>query len=177
MPLDLYLWFDKPSNGAKEIEGESQDKDLREKERVKPIKIKSFDLGVGNKTTIGSASGGASSGRCELKEFSISKATDSCAPDFFIGCATGGHYESATILLRKDNKNIIKYKFSLCFITEVAWKGSEGDDSPGEDIKFVYGALRVEYYPQLSDGKMKGQPKIAEWNQVNNSQTSVVTQH
>src|SRR5205085_5609310 len=128
--LDMYLWFKGPTGAAKEIKGEAQDKDLREKEQCQPIKIKQFGFEIENATTIGSASGGASSGRCVLKPFSIGKVTDGCSPDFFTACATGGHYGTATILLRKDKKKYISYEFSMCFVTKVNWSGGESDESP-----------------------------------------------
>ncbi len=175
--LDIYLWFEEPSGGAKPILGEAQDKDIREKEQVEPIKIKQFGFEIENMTTIGSASGGASSGRCVLKPFTIAKVTDSCSPDFFTACATGGHYGRATILLRKDNKPYIRYTFSMCFVTKVNWSGGESDESPSESIEYAYGALKIMYYPQTSGGTMKNKPKISVWNQVNNSATETVTQH
>jgi len=175
--LDMYLWFEEPTGGALPIKGEAQDKDIKEKEGgALPIKIKQFGFEIANATTIGSASGGASSGRCVLNPFSISKVTDSCSPDFFTACATGGHYGRATILLRKDNKPYIRYIFNMCFVTKVNWSGGESDDAPGESIEFAYGALKIMYYPQTAKGTI-GSPKTAIWNQVNNSQTDTVTQH
>jgi len=176
--LDMYLWFEEPTGGAKEIKGEAQDKDIREKESgAQPIKIKNFSFEIENATTIGSSSGGASAGRCVLKPFTIAKVTDSCSPDFFTACATGGHYGRATILLRKDNKPYLRYTFSMCFVTKVAWSGGESDDAPGEGIDFAYGALKIMYYPQGKDGVTINKPKISIWNQVNNAPTETVTQH
>jgi type VI secretion system secreted protein Hcp len=176
--LDMYMWFQEPTGGAREIKGESQDQGLRQMYSCQPIKIKQFGFEIANATTIGSASGGASSGRCVLNPFSISKVTDSCSPDFFGACATGGHYGKAWIFLRKDNKPYICYIFSMCFVTKVNWSGGESDESPGESIEFAYGALRIEYYPQDSKGNIKGNAaKISMWNQVNNSPTDHVVEH
>lgn len=173
--LDIYLWFEEPTGGAMAIIGEAQDQKIRAEEGCKPIKIKQFGFEIENVTTIGSASGGASSGRCVLKPFTISKVTDSCSPDFFTACAIGGHYGRSTILLRKDGKSYIRYTFSMCFVTKVNWSGGESDETPSESIEFAYGALRIMYYPQSSSGNMKPQPKIAVFNQVNNSLTDIVT--
>ncbi len=176
--LDMYLWFEEPTGGAKEIKGEAQDKDIRDKESgAQPIKIANFKLDIENQTTIGSGSGGASSGKCKLNPFSISKNTDSCSPDFFTACATGGHFGRATILLRKDNKPYIRFTFAMCFVTKVSWGGGEGDEAPKDDIEFAYGALKIMYYPQSKTGETINKPKISVWNQVNNSATESVTQH
>lgn len=176
--LDIYLWFEKPSNGARDIEGESQDKKLRDEIKARPIKLKSYGFSVENATTIGAGSGGASSGRCILNKFNITKFTDNCTPDFFAGCATGGHYDKAMLLLRKDGVNFIRFTFNMCFVTKVDWAGSEGDDAPGETIEFAYGALKIEYFRQTKDGKeASGPPKIAIWNQVNNDDSETVTQY
>jgi type VI secretion system secreted protein Hcp len=174
--LDMYLWFQEPTGGAGPIKGEAQDNNIRAQERCEPIKIKQFGFEIENITTIGSASGGASSGRCVLKPFTISKVTDSCSPDFFTACAVGGHYGKATILLRKDAKPYIRYAFSMCFVTKVNWSGGESDETPSESIEFAYGALRIEYYPQSATGNMKAQPKIALFNQVNNTLSDVVVE-
>lgn len=170
--LDIYMWFTDPTGGALPIKGESQDADLKVH---LPIKLKQFGFEVENATTIGSASGGASSGRCVLKPFSIGKVTDGCSPDFFLACATGGHYGTATILLRKDKKKYISYEFSMCFVTKVNWSGGESDESPSESIEFAYGALLITYYPQVSTGALKGTTKTGMWNQVNNSKDPIVT--
>jgi type VI secretion system secreted protein Hcp len=173
--LDLFLWFTGNTGGANQIIGEAQD-DLLRKEKIAPIKIKQFGFEIENLTTIGSASGGASSGRCILKPFTIGKVTDSCSPDFFGACSVGGHYGSATILMRKDGKKYILYSFSMVFVTKVNWSGSEGDETPSESIEFAYGALRIEYYPQDAKGSMLT-PKITRWNQVNNTNNEFVEQH
>jgi type VI secretion system secreted protein Hcp len=174
--LDLYLWFEQPAAGALPILGEAQDNNIRSQENCQPIKIKQFGFEIENVTTIGTASGGTSSGRCVLKPFSISKVTDSCSPDFFTACAVGGHYGKATILLRKDGKPYIRYMFSLCFVTKVNWSGGESDETPSESIEFAYGALRIMYYPQGKGGEVKT-PKIALWNQVNNALNDTVVEH
>lgn len=174
--LDMYLWFEGPQ-GCNNIKGEAQDADIRAKENgALPIKIKNFGFEIANAPTIGSASGGASSGRCVLNPFTIQKTTDSCSPDFFGACAKGGHFDKATIFLRKDNKPYIRYVFNMCFVSKVNWSGSESDEAPSESIEFAYGALRIFYYPQTKKGELVA-PKQAVWNQVNNNETDTVAEY
>jgi len=176
MAIDAFLYFEAPDNGARAILGEAQDKEFSAK---KALEITSFTFGIENTTTIGSASGGASSGKSVLNKFSIEKTTDSCTPDFFVGCGNGGHYGKAVLALRKSSgaKRLvfIQYTFSLVFVTKVEWKGSKDDESPTESIEFAYGALTIEYFPQDN----KGNPlpkKECSWNQVNNEESGEVVQ-
>ncbi len=179
MAIDAFLYFADPAGGCRPIKGECQDK-VYGGPSYNALEITSYTFGIENTTTIGSASGGASSGKAVLQRFSIEKLTDSCTPDFFIGCGTGGHYKKATLVLRKSagsqKVTFISFVFCLVFITKVEWKGDKDSESPTESIEFAYGALRIEYQPQDKDGKPKGSPKIARWNQVNNDETDEVVQ-
>ena len=65
------------------------------------FEIKDFSFGVENKTTIGSATGGAGSGKVKFNEFTIKKTTDSASPTLFAKCASGAHIKEAALTVRR----------------------------------------------------------------------------
>ena len=122
------------------------------------FEIKSWSFGVENPTTIGSATGGAGAGKIKFNEFQITKKSDSASPSFFLSAATGSHYKTVTIEMRKaggdpksTGKPFLTYKFGTVFTTKINWSGP-GDEGPEESITFVYGQLAIQYQPQKSDG-------------------------
>ena len=121
------------------------------------FEIKSFSFGVENPTTIGSATGGAGAGKIKFNEFTIKKTSDSASPFFFLNAATGAHYKTVTIQMRKAGgdpqsagKPFLIYKFGTVFTTKIDWSGP-GDEGPEESITFVYGQFVVQYQPQKPD--------------------------
>lgn len=185
MAIDCFLTFTKPTNGAREINGEAQD-ELFAATEGKPggIAIVKFSFGVENQTTIGSATGGAGSGKAKLKEFEFDKVADRSTPAFFIACASGGHYMKVMLYFFKTGGQqsaglnlrvpFLMFQFELVYITDVSWSYGGDDEQPTETIKFVYGAMAVVYTPQKSDGTIDATGRdIAVWNQVKNNQKSL----
>src|ERR1041385_2190139 len=89
MPIDYFIWFDK-------IEGTSTDEHFKG-----AFEIKDWSFGVENPTTIGSATGGAGSGKAKFNEFTIKKTTDQASPLFFRSCAAGTHFPKIELFCRK----------------------------------------------------------------------------
>ena len=178
MAIDTFIWFDHTGAAAAlEVVGETQD-DRFKKGGSGPagafgaFEIKDWSFDVQNKTTIGSATGGAGGGKAEFAEFTITKAVDTASPAFFKNCVAGAHYKEVVLACRKAGadptsagKEYLTYTFSTVFTTKVAWK--HGDDGPAEDITFVYGQLKIEYLPQDKTGKLAN-PKIAGWSVLTN---------
>jgi type VI secretion system secreted protein Hcp len=134
------------------------------------FEIKDFSFGVENPTTIGSATGGASTGRAQFQEFTITKTSDKASPAFFKNCVTGAHYKTVTLSMRKAGgdptsagKPFLSFKFGTVFTTKIDWSGP-GDEGPEESITFVYGSLQVAYNAQDP-----GNSTSFEWNPVDNS--------
>ncbi len=122
--------------------------------------IKDFSFGVENPTTIGSATGGAGAGKINFNEFTIKKTVDSASPLIFKNAATGAHYKTVTLTMRKaggdpqsSGQVFLKYTFGTVFTTKINWSGP-GDEGPEEQVTFVYGALAVEYKTQKHDGTL-----------------------
>src|SRR5438034_3101761 len=87
--VDAFIWFDGVSGPSKDPA------------HAGAFEIKDFSFGVENPTTIGSATGGAGAGKIKFNEFTIKKTTDKASPAFFKNCATGAHYKTVIIAIRK----------------------------------------------------------------------------
>jgi len=64
------------------------------------FEIKDWSFDVTNKSSVGSATGGAGGGKAEFGEFTITKASDRASPAFFRNCVAGAHYKSAVLQIR-----------------------------------------------------------------------------
>ncbi|QEL14627.1 type VI secretion system tube protein Hcp [Limnoglobus roseus] len=176
MAVDAYIWFN-AAQGAATLspKGETTDQVFS---GLNAFDLKDFSFSVENKSTVGSATGGAGGGRIEFKEFEIKKPTDAASPMFFRNCAAGMHYDVVSIAIRKSGgaagaktalsgKPYLVFHFGMVFTTKIGWSGP-GDEGPSESITFSYGELKIMYYPQKADGTMDTQAKIAEWSQLKN---------
>jgi type VI secretion system secreted protein Hcp len=133
------------------------------------FEIKDWSFGVENPTTIGSATGGAGAGKIQFNELTIKKTVDSFTPLLFKNCATGSHYKTVTLDLRKVNSTnasdstvFMRFQFGTVFTTKIDWSGP-GDEGPEESITFVYGQLTVEYKAQNSTNST-----LVGWDQIQN---------
>jgi type VI secretion system secreted protein Hcp len=132
------------------------------------IELIGFNLGATNPTTIG-IGGGGGQGKVQVTPFAFTKRTDKSSPQLFQACATGKHFETATVTLHKAGGNAaldyLKYKFTDVFIENISWSGnSGGNDLPLENVSFAYGRVEVTYTPQKEDGS-KGSPVVGTWDQ------------
>jgi type VI secretion system secreted protein Hcp len=174
MAVDTFIYFEEQA-GMLPIEGETKDDFFKKgssSAKNGAFELKDWSFEITNKSTIGSATGGAGGGKTEFAEFNITKTTDSASPAFFRNCVAGAHYKTVTLAMRKAGgdprsagKPFLMYRFGTVFTTKVSWES--GDDAPTEKITFVYGTLEVEYAPQNEDGTMgKGKPQG--WSQITN---------
>src|SRR2546421_50035 len=104
MAIDTFIVFEEQS-GMDKIFGETQDiffnKDGKGGKGRGAFELKDWSFDVSNKTTIGSATGGAGGGKAEFAEFTISKPVDAASPSFFKNCVAGAHYKTVTLSCRK----------------------------------------------------------------------------
>jgi len=176
MAFDAFLQI---SGGAIAVEGETLDGDFS---KLKAFEIKSFKIEVKNPTSMGSSGGGAGTGKCQLEPFEIGKVTDNCSPSLFKTCATGQHYPTAILSVRKAGGGgksktgsvYLKYTFNCVFVNSVSWSGSSGDDLPEETVQFAYGSCTIEYTPQTAAGTGSAKVNSQTWNQVTNNDSATV---
>jgi type VI secretion system secreted protein Hcp len=175
MAIDTFIWFDHTSAAAGQpVAGETLDDFFKGTSPSPAFELKDWNFGASNKSTIGSATGGAGGGKAEFSEFSITKTVDSASPNFFLNCVTGTHYGTVTLACRKAGPSgdrtggpYLRYIFQTVFTTDVKWAHSE--EGPTETITFVYGQLKIEYTPQDSTGKVDtSKMKSTGWSVITN---------
>jgi type VI secretion system Hcp family effector len=154
--VDAFIWFEGAA-GHMAPQGETRDAGLHSSSHP-AFEIKDFSFGVENPTTIGSATGGAGTGKIKFNEFTIMKMTDQASPAFFKNCCAGAHYNKVTLAMRRAGGDpssagtpFLQFKFETVFTTKIDWTGP-GDDGPEESISFVYGTLGVKYSNQEATG-------------------------
>ena len=163
MAFDAFIVFAGSGVGAVDIEGETMDKEMKEK---KAFEVMEFNFDVENTLNIGSASGGAGAGKVQFNEFNVKKRTDKASPFLFLHCCNGGVFNDVYLLLRRagvdmsaGGGNYLKFSFKLVAVKKIGW--SSGDEICEEEVVFEYGAIRMEYWYQDESGKGTG-PKDAE---------------
>jgi type VI secretion system secreted protein Hcp len=146
MAFDAFLRLDG-------ITGESQ------KEHHKgQIDLMSFSWAASNGTAVGTGTG-VSTGKVQVSDFSIMKATDSSSPVLYQTCCGGSVIPTGNVYLRRQvqgNATIyLEYSFTNVFVTSINWSGSGGGgDSPSESVTFCFEVGTVDYAPQNDDGTL-----------------------
>src|SRR5258708_2833712 len=100
MAFDSFLQFVSPGSNAPTIVGESQDPKFQQP--VQAIEISEFGFGGENTLSIGSATSGAGAGKATFKEFTVKKLVDTASPSLLVMLATGSHYVTVQLCLRKS---------------------------------------------------------------------------
>lgn len=149
------------------LKGESADRDHKAE-----IDIVSFSWGAANATTIGSATGGAGTGKVQFDQMRFVKKTDASTPLLVQACASGQHFKNGTFVVRKAGGAQLEYlklALNLVFVTDFQQQGSpKGDEIPLETVTLAVGSIVLHYQQQGADGKALGGPSLASWNQVKN---------
>ena len=182
MPVDVYLLLPAaPPNLPPLVSDAPKDEFLsRQFPKSLVVSVRDFSFGAQNPATIGSATVGPGAGKIKFSELVVRKAVDQLSPSLFIISASGGHFPSVQLVVRRAGgaareapKPYLAYDFQMAFVSDVQWSGGAGDD-PVEQVTFAYGALAVGYYPQKPDGSL-GQPTKQGWSEVLNKATGSET--
>jgi type VI secretion system secreted protein Hcp len=149
MAFDTYLIID----NANTIKGEATAAGLSP--ATGWTELFSFSLGASNPTTVGTQSGGLSSGKVSVSSFNLMKKTDNASPLLFGACCNGQHFPTASVVCRKatgssgKQQTFLKYDFTDVMIESIQWSGSSGgDDTPTESVSFAFATIAVQYFLQ-----------------------------
>lgn len=169
MSIDAFLYFP----GQTDVVGETLDADMADK---KAFELKSFDFSAKNVVSIGSYKGGGGAGKADFEPVTIEKRTDTGSCGLFAALCSGKHFDEAILELRRSGGSggssgatFMKIHFKMVMISEMSWTG--GDDSADEKVTFEYGAIKIEYFKQGSDGRMSkasGAQGETKWSRVLN---------
>lgn len=110
------------------------------------IEIHSWSWGA-TQTVIRSGSGGVGAGKVQFQDFHFTKQVDKSSAKLFRACATGQHFPSATLVVRKKGGGQQEYlivKFSDVLVTSYSSGGSGSDALPVETISFNVGEVDLQ---------------------------------
>jgi type VI secretion system secreted protein Hcp len=135
------------------ITGESQ-----KAKHTGEIDLMSFSWGASNSSSVGTGTG-VSTGKVNVSDFSIMKATDSSSPVLFQKCCDGSVIATGVVTLQRQIQATatpyLVYNFQNVFVTSIQWSGSGGaGDAPMESVSFCFEVGTVDYSPQKDDGSL-----------------------
>jgi type VI secretion system secreted protein Hcp len=135
------------------------------------VEVHSFSWGVTHMQTMGSATGGAGSGKAALGELQISKVVDKSSSILFQKCATGEHFAKGKLIVRKaggTQMEYLVYNMETVFVTSCHISSAHGEENANESVSLAMGKLGMDYTAQGSDGKPQGGPIHGGWDQLSN---------
>jgi type VI secretion system secreted protein Hcp len=136
---DVFLKLD-------DVPGESADA-----QHAGQIEVSSFDWGSGLQNT---ASSGSGAGKVTVHDLSITKYVDKSSPVLMKACATGTHFNSAIIVVRKaggTQQDYLTYTLEDVLVSSYSVSDS---GQPTEHMSLSFGKISVEYKPQKPDGSL-----------------------
>jgi len=161
MSLDIFLKIDG-------IDGESTDD-----KHAKSIEVLAWSWGASNGGGFHSGAGGATAGRVNIQDISLTKYTDASTATLFQHVCNGKHIKSALLTVRKatgDGKlgDFLKYSFTDIIVSSYSSGTSTGEGRPTENLSFAFGKVAMEYFKQDAKGALSvaGQ---ASWDLIKNA--------
>jgi type VI secretion system secreted protein Hcp len=171
MPVDAFLQFAETGASGITLDGETRDQAMTQKTPI-PFEIQEWSFAISNTPNIGSATGGAGSGKAKFEPFTVKKSIDTASPFCFLTCCAGGHFKTVNLFVRKaggtaqqSGQIYLEFNFKLVAVSNIAW---ENGDVPMENITFEYGAIKFNYSPQDSTGAV-GNTITTQWDQITNT--------
>ncbi len=131
------------------VKGESQDDKHKDE-----IHVSSFSFGVTN-TGTGGSNLGSGGGRSNIQDMHFTKVVDAASPNLFIGCATGKHFGTATVTVRRAGEKpqeYLTYKLTEVYISSISTSGHEGGGIAQESVSLNFSKVEITYTPQNADG-------------------------
>ncbi len=165
MANDVFIQF-KDSKGTA-VAGESTD----DKFKDNWSDVLSWGVSSIQEQTLGSATGGAGTGKVRLGDFQFSKYWDKASPPLLKQLYTGEHFKSVQVVIRQagggdtPQKPYLVIDMGEVFVTAQSISG--GGDRPAESWTLTYGQIGYTYKPQKTDGTEDG-AVVAGWDQITN---------
>jgi type VI secretion system secreted protein Hcp len=133
-----------------DVEGESDD-DTHGKE----IQLSSFSFGVAN-AGAGGWGGGSGASKANVQDIHFTKLVDKSSPNLFQACATGKHFDDATVTIRKAGGDApveyLIYKLTEVFVTSHNISGHDGGGIAQESGSINFSKVEMTYNPQTAEG-------------------------
>ncbi len=131
------------------------------------IRVSSFEWGVQNSTTIGTATGGAGAGKSTGKKIKLTIPTGPWSRELMNNLVRGAHYPQIVIdHVNPDGRPAYRVSIQTLFLTD--YYSTPSAKAPAEDvIEGVYGGFRAEYFTVGADGRVT--TSAVGWNFITNT--------
>lgn len=150
MAVDMFIKIDA-------LKGESKDKT-----HAGEIDVLAWSWGLSNSGTF-HMGGGGGSGKASIQDLSFTKYVDSSSADLQLACATGKHFKTAKLVVRKAGDTPLEYiiiELTEFLVTSVSTGGSGGEDRLTENVTLNFEQVHFTYWTQDDKG---GKGKSSEW--------------
>ena len=156
MAVDMFLVL-------KGVEGETKDDTFADE---KAMDVLAWSWGMSQSGSFHQGGGGGT-GKVAIQDISVTKWVDKASPTLMRYTATGAHFESGKLVVRKAGGkkplNYIEIELKKIMVTSVSTGGSGGEDRLTENVSLNFGEFKVIYRAQKDDGT--GEPDVDfAWN-------------
>jgi len=135
------------------IEGDSQSKS-----HPGHIEVESFSWGETNAGGPGKGTG-AGAGKVQMQDFHFQMKTSKASPVLMTSCASGKHFSDATLSCRKaggEQRDFLVVKMNDVLISSYTISGSDGDDTPGDEVSLAFVKIDMVFVEQDDRGGVLG---------------------
>ncbi|MGZ9708511.1 Hcp family type VI secretion system effector [Pseudomonas sp. GNP013] len=138
------------------------------------IEITGYHFGTHQSTSAtASSSGGASSGRTTVSDFSFTKALDKASCKLIEASCAGQHLKEVVLTLHRAGGEKLKYfEITLEEVIISDYSHSAADGVPTETISLNYGRIKTTYTQQKRGDGSGGGNVTGGWDRINNKQYS-----
>jgi len=148
------------------IEGESTDS-----KHAKEIALIAYELGVSQRGTAGSQTGGAGAGKAKIRDSLFVAKLDKANINLHLACINGKHIGKANFVVRKAGETPQDYyhiTYSDFIVSEFYVVDSESEDQlPLMCFALNFAKIEAEYKPQDAKGGLGGAVKMG-WDLAKN---------
>jgi type VI secretion system secreted protein Hcp len=96
------------------------------------------------------------------QDFNFVKKLDKASPVLMIACATGQHFKSAILTVRKaggQQQEYLKITMEDVMVSSYQVGGSSGSPVPMDQVSINFSKLEMSYKEQKPDGSLGGETK------------------
>jgi type VI secretion system secreted protein Hcp len=107
----------------------------------------SFSWGVENTGSAGGGGGGGT-GKATPQDFHFTSATSKASPSLMLACATGRHFQKATLTCRKAGFEFMKIRLDDCLVSSYDIGGDVHDEAPTDQFSLNFTKIDFLYSVQ-----------------------------
>ena len=143
--------------------------EARDSAHKNEIDILAFSTGVSQQGTM-HMGGGGGGGKASFQDLHVTKPVDKSSTELMLRCASGKHFASAILTVRKAGDHPLEYfKYTMSDVLISSYSvGAAGDtEKVTEQVSLNFAKIKVEYQEQLQGGGAGAQPNMT-WNIAEN---------